>query len=136
MAVFWKGRVAGVRFAGGETTISCDPLATALKRIGLRRPAQRQCPHALYDVGCNVAAAAFAASGTLLLALMWIAEWHPARYTSGGEATGSTNPLVDYHVIYALALIVLAVTAAGNRWGLGRAWARLPFVRRHATVLS
>ena len=77
-----------------------------------------------------------AVSGTVLLALMWIAEWHPARFTSGGEATGSTNPLVDYHVIYALALILFAVTAAGNRWGLGRAWARLPFVRRHATVLS
>ena len=77
-----------------------------------------------------------AVSGTLLLALMWIAEWHPARYTSAGQATGSTNPLIDYHVIYALALIVVAVTAAGNRWGLGRAWARLPFVRRHATVLS
>ncbi|QGG94158.1 DoxX family membrane protein [Actinomarinicola tropica] len=77
-----------------------------------------------------------AVSGTLLLALMWIAEWHPARYTAAGEATGSTNPLIDYHVIYALALIVVAVTAAGNRWGLGRAWARLPFVRRHATVLS
>jgi len=77
-----------------------------------------------------------AVSGTVLLALMWIAEWHPARWTSGGEATGSTNPLIDYHVIYALALIVVAVTAAGDRWGLGRAWARLPFVRRHATVLS
>lgn len=77
-----------------------------------------------------------AVSGTLLMALMWIAEWHPARYTSAGEATGSTNPLIDYHVVYALALIVVAVTAAGNRWGLGRSWARLPFVRRHSTVLS
>lgn len=66
MSTFWKGRVSGVRFAGGETTISCDPLATALKRIGLRRPAQRQCPHALYDVGCDVPAASFSASGTLL----------------------------------------------------------------------
>lgn len=79
---------------------------------------------------------AAAVSGTLLLALMWIAEWPPARYTSAGEATGSTNPLIDYHVIYALALIVVAATAAGNRWGLGRAWTRLPFVRRHATILS
>jgi len=76
-----------------------------------------------------------AASGTLLMALMWAAEWHPARFTGGGEETGSTNPLVDYHVIYALALIVLAVTYAGDRWGLGRAWARLPIVRRYASVL-
>jgi thiosulfate dehydrogenase (quinone) large subunit len=40
----------------------------------------------------------------------------------------STNPIVDYHIIYALALIALAVTFAGRTWGLGRPWARLPFV--------
>lgn len=85
-------------------------------------------------LGVGLRLAAF--SGTVLMALMWIAEWHPARYTSAGDATSSTNPLVDYHVVYALALIVLAVTAAGNRWGFGRAWAQLPFVRRHASVLS
>ena len=77
-----------------------------------------------------------AAAGTLLMASMWIAEWHPARWTSAGEATGSTNPLIDYHVIYALVLIVLAATAAGHRWGFGKAWARLPIVGRHHTTLS
>jgi uncharacterized phage protein (TIGR02218 family) len=63
---WWKGRVAGIRASGGETTITCEPLATALKRIGLRRPAQRQCPHALYDAGCTVSQAAFSATGTLV----------------------------------------------------------------------
>ena len=86
----------------------------------------------LLGVGLRLAAV----SGTVLVALMWIAEWHPARFTSAGEPTGSTNPLVDYHVIYALALIVIAVTAAGDRWGLGQAWRRLPIVRRHASTLS
>ena len=76
-----------------------------------------------------------AASGTLLMALMWAAEWHPAQFTGAGEATGSTNPLVGYHVIYALALIVAAATFAGDRFGLGRSWARLPFVRRHSSIL-
>ena len=76
-----------------------------------------------------------AAGGSVLMALMWMAEWHPARFTSAGEATGSTNPLVDYHVIYALALIVIAATYAGDRWGLGRVWARLPFVQRHGSLL-
>ena len=66
---------------------------------------------------------------------MWIAEWHPARFTSAGDPTGSTNPLVEYHVIYALTLIDIAVTAAGDRWGLGKAWRQLPIVRRH-TILS
>ena len=86
----------------------------------------------MLGVGLRLAAV----SGTVLVALMWIAEWHPARFTSAGEPTGSTNPLVDYHVIYALALIVIAVTAAGDRWGLGQAWRRLPIVRRHASALS
>lgn len=77
-----------------------------------------------------------AASGTLLMALMWLAEWHPARFTSGGAPTGSTNPLVDYHVVYAVVLIVLALAAAGDRFGLGRAWRRLPIVNRYSKVLS
>lgn len=63
---WWRGRVAGVRFSGGEATITAEPLATALRRIGLRRPAQRQCPHALYDVGCNLTAAVFAETGNLV----------------------------------------------------------------------
>jgi thiosulfate dehydrogenase (quinone) large subunit len=82
-------------------------------------------------IGLRIAAA----SGTLLMALMWAAEWPLARHTSTGELSMSNNPVVDYHVIYALALIAVAVTHAGDRWGLGRRWARLPIVRRHATVL-
>jgi thiosulfate dehydrogenase [quinone] large subunit len=76
-----------------------------------------------------------AAGGTLLMALMWAAEWHPARFTGAGEPTGSTNPLFDYHVVYALALIVFAVTYAGDRFGLGRRWAQLPVVRRYRSIL-
>jgi thiosulfate dehydrogenase [quinone] large subunit len=79
---------------------------------------------------------AAAVSGTLLMALMWAAEWPLARHTSAGEPSMSNNPLVDYHVIYALALIVVAVTHAGDRWGLGRRWAQLPIVQRHRRVLS
>ena len=52
--------------------------------------------------------------------------------TATGAASGSTNPLVDYHVIYALVLIALAATHAGNTWWLGRAWESRELVRRHA----
>lgn len=76
-----------------------------------------------------------AVSGSVLMALMWMAEWHPARFTSGGELSGSTNPLVGYHVIYALVLVVFAVTSAGDHWGFGQAWRRLPFVQGFASVL-
>lgn len=82
-------------------------------------------------VGLRVAAV----SGTVMMALMWAAEWPPARHTSSGELSMSNNPLVDYHVIYAVALIVIAVTYAGDRWGLGRTWGRLPIVQRYRSVL-
>jgi thiosulfate dehydrogenase (quinone) large subunit len=78
-------------------------------------------------VGLRVAAVA----GTVMMALMWAAEWPLARFTSAGEPSMSTNPLIEYHVIYALALIALAATAAGATWGLGKAWARIPFVQRN-----
>lgn len=70
-----------------------------------------------------------AVAGTVMLVLMWMAEWPPARHTSSGAPSMSTNPVVDYHLVYALALIALALTPSGDTWGLGRAWARMPFVR-------
>ncbi|MEU5264268.1 DoxX family membrane protein [Amycolatopsis sp. NPDC021455] len=66
-----------------------------------------------------------AAAGTLMMLMMWAAEWPFALSTSTGEATHSTNPIIDYHIIYALVLIALAAAAAGNTWGLGRRWAAI-----------
>ncbi|MEV1011783.1 hypothetical protein [Streptomyces sp. NPDC049881] len=83
-------------------------------------------------VMAGVALRPAALAGTAMMALMWIAEWPPARHLSDGAPSMSTNPFVDYHVIYAVALIALAVAGAGATWGLGRVWARLPVVRDHA----
>ncbi|GAA3023607.1 DoxX family membrane protein [Kitasatospora albolonga] len=73
-----------------------------------------------------------AGSGTLLMVLMWAAEWPPARHLVDGAASGSTNPVMDYHLVYALLLIALAATGAGGTWGVGSRWADLPIVREHA----
>src|SRR5919198_1268186 len=81
----------------------------------------------LLGVGLRIAAV----SGTLMMLLMWAAEWPLAKHTSAGELSMSTNPIVDYHIIYALVLIAVALTYAGNTWGLGRTWAKLPFVGRN-----
>lgn len=62
--------------------------------------------------------------GSFLMVLMYLAEWPFAANTA------STNPLVDYHIIYALALIVLAVLSAGDTWGAGAWWRKLPVVQR------
>jgi thiosulfate dehydrogenase [quinone] large subunit len=85
----------------------------------------------ILGIGLRIAAV----SGTLMLLLMWAAEWPLARFTSAGEPSMSTNPIVDYHIIYALAMVAVALTYAGNTWGLGRLWARLPFVRRNPWLL-
>jgi thiosulfate dehydrogenase [quinone] large subunit len=79
-------------------------------------------------LGVALRVSAIAGSGMLLL--MWMAEFPPDRFATDGSPSMSTNPLIDYHVIYAIALIVVAVTSAGNTWGLGRWWAALPFVQR------
>ncbi|GHC84213.1 DoxX family membrane protein [Streptomyces flavofungini] len=72
-----------------------------------------------------------ALAGTAMMVLMWMAEWPPAKHLSDGGASMSTNPLVEYHVIYAVALIVLAASSAGDTLGAGRLWAGLPFVRKN-----
>jgi thiosulfate dehydrogenase [quinone] large subunit len=73
-----------------------------------------------------------AVAGFVIMALMWFAEFPLAQHTNSGAPSGSTNPITDYHFIYAVALIALAATYAGNTWGFGKVWARLPFVRDHA----
>lgn len=72
----------------------------------------------MLGIGLRISAVA----GTVIMVLMYLAEWPFA-------AGASTNPAVDYHIIYALALIVIAATAAGDTWGLGAWWKSLPFVR-------
>jgi thiosulfate dehydrogenase (quinone) large subunit len=85
----------------------------------------------ILGVGLRIAAV----SGSVMMLGMWAAEWPLDKLTSAGEPTMSTNPIVDYHVIYALALIALAVTFAGNIWGLGKRWAKLPFVQRNRWLI-
>ena len=66
-----------------------------------------------------------------MMLMMWVAEWPPAQFAEAGDPTGSTNPIVDYHPIYAPALIVCAAYGAGRYFGLGNWWSSLTFVRRN-----
>jgi len=67
-----------------------------------------------------------AVATTVMMAGMWLAEFPLDKVTAAGKPSMSTNPIVDYHVIYALIAIVAALAYAGHTWGLGRAWSRLP----------
>ena len=64
-----------------------------------------------------------AASGALLLVLMWTAVLPPEN-----------NPFMDDHLIYALILITLALANAGHTIGLGKVWERLPLVQRYRAL--
>ncbi|MFI7598128.1 hypothetical protein [Actinoplanes sp. NPDC049681] len=82
-------------------------------------------------IGLRVSAVA----GSLIMAMMWLAEFPLAQTTGAGKPSGSTNPIVDYHLVYAAALIVAAAAYAGHTWGLGRLWTRIPFVQKHRWLI-
>ncbi|MGW9209688.1 hypothetical protein ACWGR4_22190 [Embleya sp. NPDC055664] len=82
-------------------------------------------------IGMRLAAVA----GTAMMGLMWLAEWPPAKHLDSGAPSASTNPFVDYHLIYALALIALAAFAIRSRLGLGSRWARITIVDRNRRLL-
>jgi len=60
-----------------------------------------------------------AVAGFVMYLMMWSVALWPAN-----------NPVIDDHIIGALAMVVLALTMAGDTWGLGRAWSRLALVHR------
>jgi thiosulfate dehydrogenase [quinone] large subunit len=72
-----------------------------------------------------------AAAAVVMMLMMWAAEWPLAQHLASGGPSGSVNPLVDYHIVYALALVAIALAHNGSTWGLGGIWAKLPFVQRH-----
>jgi thiosulfate dehydrogenase [quinone] large subunit len=58
------------------------------------------------------------AAGAVLYVLMWTAYLPP-----------DNNPVLDDHILGALSMIVLGLTAAGTTWGLGNWWNRTALVR-------
>jgi len=62
-ATLWTGRVVTVEFQGTAAQITLEPIYTSLRRVGLRRMYQRQCPHVLYGTACRVNREAFKVDG-------------------------------------------------------------------------
>ncbi|MEV6349671.1 hypothetical protein [Actinoplanes sp. NPDC051851] len=125
-----KGFLSGVDvgpFPGFFTGIAGDAWADWLFMLGLLGIGVAL----ILGIGMRIAAGA----ATAMLLLMWLAEFPPAQTTGAGEATHSTNPIVDYHIVYALGAIVAALTDAGRTWGLGRWWTGLPLVQHHRWLI-
>lgn len=77
----------------------------------------------ILGIGLRLAATA----ATIMMTFMWLAEWPLTK--------GSSNPVTDYHFIYAIAAITLALTYAGHTWGLGRRWTQLPLVQKNRWLI-
>lgn len=63
--VTWKGRVNNVSFEENEATIDCSSVISTLKRPGLRRTYQKQCPHILYGTSCGLSRSVFSTFATI-----------------------------------------------------------------------
>ena len=74
----------------------------------------------LLGVGMRAAAV----SGTVLYLMMWSVVLPP-----------ETNPVVDDHIIGALAIIALALVHAGDTFGLGRWWKQQPIVQQNRWLI-
>ena len=101
-----EGKIFHDFFAGLSGPASDWVFMTGLLGIGVAL---------ILGIGMRVAAA----SGALLMTFMWAAELRLEN-----------NPFMDDHIIYAIALIALAIYGAGRTWGLGRQWERLSIVKR------
>jgi thiosulfate dehydrogenase [quinone] large subunit len=67
-------------------------------------------------IGVRVAAV----SGAAMMIMMWSAALWPENH-----------PFMDDHIVYAIALGLVAFMGAGRTWGFGKQWERLPLVTRH-----
>jgi uncharacterized phage protein (TIGR02218 family) len=66
VVVRWIGRILSVVFRGSDAEITLEPVGTSLRRTGLRRAFQRQCPHVLYGPRCKVLPEDYRAEGEVL----------------------------------------------------------------------
>jgi thiosulfate dehydrogenase [quinone] large subunit len=74
----------------------------------------------LVGIGMRVAAV----SGAVLYLMMWSVALPPQN-----------NPIVDEHIIGALALLALALVHAGDTLGFGRWWRQQPIVQRNRWLI-
>ena len=102
--IVWSGRVLTVEFSGSTANLNCEPVTTSLKRTGLRRLYQRQCPHILYGSACRANKSAFTvpvtltgANGVTLSSPTF--GVYAANYFAGGYLDFLANGVIDRRFI-------------------------------------
>ena len=107
--VKWSGRVLNFAIDGqsNEVTFSCEPIATMLKRNGLRRNYQYACTHPLFGTGCNAnkvaashTAAVMGKSGPqIALSPTWTTTPPPERFLGGTAEWSLPDGRKEYRTI-------------------------------------
>jgi len=119
--VLWKGRVGGARLAGSELNLKCEPVATSLKRTGLRARYQLMCRHAVYSAGCGALKESFASHGTVASVVTVVVQVAAAAskpdgyFVAGMLATADGQRMIVAHAGINLTLISpMPALAAGQ----------------------
>ena len=66
VGLIWKGRMTAVKPTMSQIKLVWESVFTSLRRPGLRRTYQRNCPHMLYGRGCFVNKELYAVTGTVI----------------------------------------------------------------------
>jgi len=97
VVTLWTGRISAVEFNGPAALITLEPINASMKRIGLRRIYQKQCPHVLYGNACKANREVFRIDGVVdsvggASAVVPQAALHPAGHFSGGFLEWDIEP--------------------------------------------
>lgn len=87
----WIGRIIDFSIETDEAKFVCEPVATSIRRPGLRRNYQYGCPHVLYGPSCRASRSAATVPATVtsltgsyvVLNAGWFGALTPAKFRSG-----------------------------------------------------
>lgn len=125
-AVIWTGRITSVSpWKNGQAEIVLEPVYTSLRRNGLRRIYQRQCPHVLYGAACGVNPAAFRVTGTVggiagTVVTVGAAATFPVGYFDGGMLEWEVAPATferRFILAHSSASLTLSTQPQGLQFG-------------------
>lgn len=124
VAVIWQGRVLNCEWAGAQATLNCEPVSSSLRRIGLRRRYQRQCPHVLYGPSCGVVRATHSKATTVTGAtglVLEVAALDAKPYAGGFVEWTTPAGAIERRFIRSFSGLAITLTQAFQGIGAGAA---------------
>lgn len=131
----WSGRVLSCKRVHSDAELTCEPIATSMKRSGLRRHYQYGCPHALYQGdssgGCRAAKAAATRATTVValsgaritLPVGWNGAFDKTKFRGGLAEWAGVGGAVEKRTILQVNVATDQITLSGSVRGLAVAGA-------------